>query len=76
MDHSVQGYLERRSTEELRSILKYCLDINRFRQYEDSIRIILKILQKRYEETPHEIPQYLYEMWDRIVEGKTDLEEK
>ena len=29
-DHSVQGYLERQSTEELCSILNYCLDVNRF----------------------------------------------
>ena len=69
-DHSVQGYLERQSTEELCLILNYCLDINRFRQYEDSIRIILKILHNRYDEENCEIPLKLYEIWDRFIEEK------
>ena len=69
-DHSVQGYLERQSTEELCSILNYCLDINRFRQYKDSIRIILKILQKQYDEENCEIPLKLYEILDRFIEEK------
>lgn len=46
MDHSVRGYLNRRSNEELKTALTYCMaqedDI-----YLDYIAIILEILENR-----------------------------
>ena len=47
MDHSVQGYLQRRTTEELRSILDGYSGRELFPVEADIMEIILEILRQR-----------------------------
>ena len=46
-DHSLRGYLKRQSTEELDSILQYCLQEENYANYEFVILEILHILDER-----------------------------
>lgn len=46
-DHSLQGYLKRRTTEELDAILAYCLQEGNYVNYEHVIIEILSILHER-----------------------------
>ena len=46
MDHSVRGYLERRSTEELEGILLY-LQGDKEEEYAENIALIHQILAQR-----------------------------
>lgn len=48
MDHSLRGYLKRRSTEELDSLLAYCLQEANYANYEYAILEILSILNDRF----------------------------
>ena len=47
MDHSVQGYLQRRTTEELRSILDGYSGKQLLPVEEEIVEMILEILQRR-----------------------------
>ena len=47
MDHSIYGYLQRRTTEELHNILSGYLDMRRSEYEEEVVRMILEILEKR-----------------------------
>ena len=47
MDHSLRGYLSRRTTEELDQILNKCLENYELDLNKDVIRMILDILRKR-----------------------------
>ena len=46
MDHSVRGYLRRRSDDELKMALRYCLQQEE-EIYQDYISIILEIFEER-----------------------------
>ena len=46
-DHSLVGYLKRRSTEELKAMLAYYLRGSRYASYRDAIAEIQNILQER-----------------------------
>ena len=46
MDHSVRGYLNRRTNEELRFALEYCL-AQKDKVYQDYVAIIFEILENR-----------------------------
>lgn len=46
-DHSLRGYLQRRTTEELESMLIYCVEGKNYIKYELAILEILKILRQR-----------------------------
>ena len=41
-DHSLEGYLQRRTTEELRAMILYCRDIDR-----DTLDLIYQLLSER-----------------------------
>lgn len=45
-DHSLSGYLKRRSTKELETILQYCLQGENYIHYAHTIKEILRILQE------------------------------
>ncbi len=47
-DHSLDGYLRRRSTEELESLLAYCLQDEIYANYKHVILEILRILEERF----------------------------
>ena len=45
-DHSLRGYLQRRSTKELERVVAYCLEEN-YANYEHVILEILRIFRER-----------------------------
>ena len=47
-DHSLRGYLRRRSTEELDSLLAYCLQEENYANYDYAILDILSVLNERF----------------------------
>lgn len=47
-DHSLGGYLQRRTTEELEGILEYCLREENYANYEYAILEILDVLKDRF----------------------------
>jgi hypothetical protein len=47
MDHSMQGYLSRRTTEELEIILQHCLQEENSEHYAHIAFMIRKILKQR-----------------------------
>ena len=47
-DHSLRGYLKRRSTKELEAILAYCLQEANYVKYEEVILQVLSILDDRF----------------------------
>ena len=46
-DHSLRGYLQRRTTKELEDMLAYCLQEENYVNYEQIILEILKIFRER-----------------------------
>ena len=46
-DHSLRGYLERRTKEELDAILTYCMQEKNYANYEHVILEIVKIMYER-----------------------------
>ena len=54
MDHSLQGYLERRETAELEAILNYAINSDN-NIPEDVSDMIIAILEKRKQETENKI---------------------
>lgn len=61
MDRSVNGYLKKRTTEQLCAILNYCLRENNYNSYEYVILEILETLEQRIslEELSPSVMQYL-----------------
>lgn len=51
-DHSLQGYLSRRTTEELQSILRYCLQEENHENYKYVVLEILDMIQEREAQEP------------------------
>ncbi len=51
MDHSLYGYLRRRSDEELAAILQYCLREENSKEYYYAIPEIIKIMEERKKDT-------------------------
>ena len=47
-DHSLRGYLQRRSTKELETMLAYCLQEENYANYEHVILEILRVLNDRF----------------------------
>ena len=52
IDHSLRGYLQRRTTEELEAILAYCLREENYQNYEYVILEILSVLRQRDRQQP------------------------
>ena len=67
MDHSLRGYLERRSTEELDAILNYVVN-NYVYSPEDTVRTIIAILEEREKDIKQEITQEHRALWERYLE--------
>ena len=66
-DQSLHGYLKRRSTEELESLLQYCLQEENYANYEYVILEILSVLDGRSvpevsSEIKHQIQQFLSQL--------------
>lgn len=47
-DHSLRGYLKRRSTKELEAILAYCLQDKIYEKYSREILEMLAVLNERF----------------------------
>lgn len=47
MEHSLQAYLERRTTEELKQFLEECTCSGKSEEYKAAICLVLQILKKR-----------------------------
>ena len=71
MDHSLRGYLERQSTEQLDTILQDCLEQKDIWNYEETIRLILAILWEREKNVDYEIPAKMKEVMERFSTGRT-----
>ena len=70
--HTVEAYLNRRTTEELQAFLQYCMQKNLWEQYADSVPLIFDILQKR----GLEIQEIVITSWERflaISKGKNSV---
>lgn len=67
MDHSLRGYLERRSTEELDAILDYAVN-HYVHRPEDAVRVILSILEEREKNKKQEITPELRALRERYLE--------
>jgi hypothetical protein len=63
MDHSVYGYLNRRSTEELEGILQFCLQD---KNYSHVIQDVLDVLEKRY--LPGVFPPHIMQIRQHLAE--------
>ena len=50
MDYSVQGYLSRRTDEELRSMLRYYIVRKDWKDYVRELQMIIRELSKRHNE--------------------------
>ncbi|MBQ8360241.1 MAG: hypothetical protein IJX37_10130 [Oscillospiraceae bacterium] len=50
MDHSIRGYLERRSVEELDEILKKAVEQENLWDRNNTINLIMEIIEKRTEQ--------------------------
>ena len=65
MDHSIQGYLERRTTEELHYAFRYCLHQDDFLFYEHISVMCLNVLETRLSSTDHIIQEYRLALEER-----------
>lgn len=61
-EHSVRGYLSRRSTDELQAMLQYYLRGNRYKDYREEILMTLQILEERF------VPDVTSEQYLRVKE--------
>lgn len=66
MDHSLRGYLGRRTTEELYYTLDTYLEGAVTDLHRDIITIILDILHKRKATPPAELPPEFKRYWDHL----------
>lgn len=72
MDHSVQAYLKRLSTEKLETALAYYLQENQVEDHSSEIKMILAELERRY--VPEEPkPQQLL-AWENFLRKRESLE--
>ena len=72
MDHSVQAYLKRLSTEKLETALAYYLQENQVEDHSSEIKMILAELERRY--VPEEsTPQQLL-AWENFLRKRKSLE--
>lgn len=70
MDHSLRGYLERQSTEQLDTILQNSLKQEDIWNYEETIQLILAILWEREKDEDYEIPVKMREVMERFSSGR------
>ena len=70
MDHSLGGYLERQSTEQLDTILQNSLKQEDIWNYEETIQLILAILWEREKDEDYEIPVKMREVMERFSSGR------
>ena len=70
MDHSLRGYLERQSTEQLDTILQNSLKQEDIWNYEETIQLILAILWEREKDEDYEIPVKMREGRERFSSGR------
>ena len=66
MDHSIQGYLSRRTTEELDYLLLYYLRLEVCEFHRDIIVMILNLLEEREKNEPYEISPKLLALYKRL----------
>jgi hypothetical protein len=66
MDHSLRGYLERRSTEELRAILNY-LVYNYKSTPEEAVNMTISILEEREKDMLPDMSQQMQAAWERYL---------
>lgn len=66
MDHSLQSYMERRSTEELEAALKLYLEKDDMEQYGQVI-IMLDILQQRKTLPPVKLTPKIKAIWETYM---------
>ena len=71
-DHSLGGYLRRRSDKELEAILAYCLQEENYANYEYAILEILRVLQDRF--VPDATSEEILLIKEKLLQYK--LEEK
>lgn len=71
MDHSVQGYLQRMSTEELEGALQYYLREDQIDDHHDAIRDILNELQRRH--IPTELTPRERELFEKFLQRRKDI---
>ena len=65
-DHSIRGYLKRRSIDELESLLSFCLQEENFANYRYAIGEILDVLKDRV--TPEYYLNLTRRLEDNIIE--------
>lgn len=75
MDHSLRGYLERRSTKELDAILNYVVS-NYIYKPEETVRMILQILEEREKDIKPEITPEQRARWEKILESARYQQER
>lgn len=68
MDHSLQSYMERRSTEELEAALKLYLEKDDMEQYGQVIIMILDILRQRHPPAPIRLSPAFEARWKKYLE--------
>ena len=66
MEHSVENYLQRLSTEELVTFLGWCLQMSAWDRYEYMIPQIIDLLQKRDDS----VPKQILEAWHTYRKNK------
>ena len=65
MDHSVQAYLKRLSTEKLETALAYYLKENQLEDHSSEIKLILAELEQRY--VPEEPTTQQLKAWENFL---------
>ena len=68
MEHTVQAYLERRSTVELVSFLQMCAYQNQWQQYTQTVPLVFEALQNR-KATP---PAQIVHSWHTFLAGQKE----
>lgn len=68
MDHSLRGYLERRSTDELDAILNYLAN-NYVYDTEEAVKTVLAVLQEREKDIKREITPEIRNLWESYLKN-------
>lgn len=68
MDHSLRGYLERRSTDELDAILNYLVN-NYVYDTEEAVKTVLAVLQEREKDIKREITPEIRNLWESYLKN-------
>ncbi len=69
-DHSLGGYLRRRSDEELEEMLTYCLREENYANYSYAILEILRVLQERF--IPDAAPDEILQIKEKLLQDKPE----